>query len=416
MNAANSNDGVNTDSDGEADVPAIRLKGLTKRFGDVVAVDDLELDIREGEFFSLLGPSGCGKTTTLRMMAGFEEPDAGSILLRGDDVTDTPPNKRNVNLVFQHYELFPHMSVAENVAYGLKLRKVKEPELSQRVDEALAIVRVGELAERGAKELSGGQQQRVALARAIVNRPAVLLLDEPLSALDVKLRKQMQLELKAIQHELGTTFVYVTHDQEEALLMSDRIGVMEGGHLLQVASPREIYEHPSDAFVADFIGSLNVIDAIVSAAAEDGSAWATPDTSEDIVEGTRLAFSARGPRPGSRVRIAVRPERISVVAAALDDERAVPADIEPADTAMLGSVENVVYAGSLTRYIISAPGGASITCERTSDGSLRDIADGSSVWLSWPPDAAFVLPGDDERPGGGEPDLPVPAVRDPEEG
>jgi ABC-type Fe3+/spermidine/putrescine transport system ATPase subunit len=224
----NAETGAN-DTDEGTDMPAFQLIGLTKHFGEVVAVDALDLEIYEGEFFSLLGPSGCGKTTTLRMMAGFEEPDAGTILLRGSDVTDTPPNKRNVNLVFQHYELFPHMSVAENVAYGLKLRKVKEPELSQRVDEALAIVRVQELAGRGAKELSGGQQQRVALARAIVNRPAVLLLDEPLSALDVKLRKQMQLELKSIQHELGTTFVYVTHDQEEALLMSDRIGVMEGG-------------------------------------------------------------------------------------------------------------------------------------------------------------------------------------------
>ena len=245
-------------------LPAFSIAGVTRRFGSVTAVDDLWLDIREGEFFSLLGPSGCGKTTTLRMLAGFETPDEGTISLRGRDVTDTPPNRRDTNLVFQHYELFPHMTVFQNVAYGLRLRKVREPELTSRVREALRIVRAEELADRGARQLSGGQQQRVALARAIVNQPAVLLLDEPLSALDVKLRKQMQLELKAIQHQLGTTFVYVTHDQEEALLLSDRIGIMSGGRLLQVATPRELYDHPADGFVADFVGSLNVFDGRVA--------------------------------------------------------------------------------------------------------------------------------------------------------
>ena len=384
-----------TGRDAAGDVAAFRLSGITKRFGDVVAVNDLWLDIREGEFFSLLGPSGCGKTTTLRMMAGFEEPDEGTILLRDADVTFTPPNKRNVNLVFQHYELFPHMSVFENVAYGLKLRKVKDPELTQRVREALAIVRVEELEKRGAKELSGGQQQRVALARAVVNRPAVLLLDEPLSALDVKLRKQMQLELKSIQHELGTTFVYVTHDQEEALLMSDRIGVMEGGNLLQVASPREIYERPSDEFVADFIGSLNVVDAVVMATGDDSTALAVPDPPDGLADGTRVAFTADDAAPGSHVRVAIRPERISIIPAA-ESTGQVPDAIEATHSAVAGSVESVVYAGSLTRYIILGPGGTTITCERTSDGALRDLNNGAPIWLSWPPEAAFVLPGPDE--------------------
>src|SRR5438094_2527415 len=234
---------------------AIGLDGVSKRFGKHPAVDDVTLEIGEGEFFSLLGLSGCGKTTTLRMVAGFELPDAGRIVLKGSDVTEVPANRRPVNMVFQQYALFPHMSVYDNVAFGLKVKRVPRAEHRERVHEMLRVVALEGMERRRPRQLSGGQQQRVALARALVNRPAALLLDEPLGALDVKLRKQMQLELKRIQHELGTTFVYVTHDQEEALAMSDRIAVMNGGRVEQIGAPREIYEHPQTAFVADFIGS-----------------------------------------------------------------------------------------------------------------------------------------------------------------
>src|SRR5881392_1932102 len=239
---------------------AIGLDGVSKRFGKHPAVDDVTLEIGEGEFFSLLGPSGCGKTTTLRMVAGFELPDAGRIVLKGSDVTEVPANRRPVNMVFQQYALFPHMSIYDNVVFGLKVKRVNRSEHAGRIEEMLRVVELEGLEKRRPRQLSGGQQQRVALARALVNSPAALLLDEPLGALDVKLRKQMQLELKSIQSGVGTTFVYVTHDQEEALAMSDRIAVMNGGLVEQVGGPREIYEHPSTAFVADFIGSLNAFD------------------------------------------------------------------------------------------------------------------------------------------------------------
>src|SRR2546423_2710476 len=239
---------------------AIGLVGASKRFGTHAAVDDVTLEIAEGEFFSLLGPSGCGKTTTLRMVAGFELPDAGRIVLKGNDVTEGPANRRPVNMVFQQYALVPHMSVYDNVAFGLKVKRVPRGEHGERVQEMLRVVSLEGLDRRRARQLSGGQQQRVALARALVNRPAALLLDEPLGALDVKLRKQMQLELKRIQTTLGTTFVYVTHDQEEALAMSDRSAVMNRGCVEQTGDPREIYDRPRTAFVADFIGSLNAFD------------------------------------------------------------------------------------------------------------------------------------------------------------
>src|SRR5579871_4675944 len=236
---------------------AIAVEGVRKRFGRAEAVAGVDFEIREGEFFTMLGPSGCGKTTTLRMIAGFEQPDEGRILLRGEDVTYVPPNRRAVNMVFQHYALFPHMSIAENVRFGLKLKKVSRREQDERVAEILQVVGLEGLEKRKPAQLSGGQQQRVALARALVNRPAALLLDEPLGALDVKLRKQLQLELKRVQSELGTTFVYVTHDQEEALTMSDRIAVMNRARLEQIGEPSEIYERPRTRFVADFIGITN---------------------------------------------------------------------------------------------------------------------------------------------------------------
>jgi spermidine/putrescine transport system ATP-binding protein len=375
--------------------PAIvfSLQGVSRRFGHVVAVDDVWLDVREGEFFSLLGPSGCGKTTTLRILAGFEIPDAGRVLLRGQDVTTTPPERRDTNLVFQHYELFPHMTVAQNVGYGLRLRKVREPELGRRVTEALRIVRTEELADRSARHLSGGQMQRVALARALVNRPAVLLLDEPLSALDVKLRKQMQLELKQIQETVGTTFVYVTHDQEEALLLSDRIGVMHAGRLLQVATPRELYERPAEAFVADFVGSLNVLPGRV-AEVRDGVAVLQPLGIEAGPVTPRMTVAAPGTAgpmlaPGDVVRVAIRPERVAVAPMSAD-----PGVADPRATTLAGTVEQVVYLGAVTQLIVTTAGGPPVVVQQTSDDRSAGMTRGSRVILCWQPDAAFVLPDD----------------------
>src|SRR2546425_9892119 len=288
---------------------AIALEGVSKGFGKTRAVQDVTVAIAEGEFFSLLGPSGCGKTTTLRMIAGFEVPDAGRVLLQGQDVTSTLPSRRPVNMVFQQYALFPHMSIYDNVAFGLKVKRVPRGEHRDRVHELLRVVDLEGLENRRPRQLSGGQQQRVALARALVNRPAALLLDEPLGALDVKLRKHMQLELKRIQNELGTTFVYVTHDQEEALAMSDRIAVMNRGRVEQLGSPREIYDHPRTAFLADFIGSLNAIELTIDELVGDYSVARLGDDE-------RVVAPAAGRRPGDAGRVAVRPEHVKMGAAA----------------------------------------------------------------------------------------------------
>src|SRR5437588_1748004 len=282
-------------------VADIRLSNLRKRFDDVVAVDDLSLEIERGRFFALLGPSGCGKTTTLRMIGGFEEPTSGRIELGDRDVAALPPYKRDVNTVFQSYALFPHLSVFENVAFGLRRQKVRGQELQKRVHEALELVGLGMLAKRKPRQLSGGQQQRIALARALVNHPRVLLLDEPLGALDLKLRKQMQLELKRIQHEVGVTFVHVTHDQEEAMTMADAIAVMNSGRIEQLGSPRELYERPRTAFVAGFLGISNLLPGVVS-----GTGAVRLDGAGEI----RVAAAL--PSEGSRVRIGVRPEKLRV--------------------------------------------------------------------------------------------------------
>jgi spermidine/putrescine transport system ATP-binding protein len=279
----------------------IVLSGVTKAFGENVVVNDIDLNIREGEFFSMLGPSGCGKTTTLRMIAGFEVPTIGSVTLAGEDVTEVPPAKRNVNMVFQAYALFPHMTVQENVEFGLKIKKVKKDEVKSRAAEAIASVQLEGFELRKPAQLSGGQQQRVALARALVNRPAALLLDEPLGALDLKLRKEMQHELKAIQVRTGTTFVYVTHDQEEALTMSDRIAVMNNGIVEQCAGPREIYEHPTTAFVAGFIGTSNIVNMRIDRN-EGGKAIM------DLSEGQRIV--ANSSTTSGTLQITVRPEKI----------------------------------------------------------------------------------------------------------
>ena len=356
----------------------IRLDEVSKRFGSVVAVRETSFDIREGEFFSLLGPSGCGKTTTLRMIAGFEQPDEGRILLRGEDVTTVAPERRQVNMVFQQYALFPHMSVYDNVAYGLKLKKVPRHEQKERATEMLGVVRLEGLERRRPVQLSGGQQQRVALARALVNRPAALLLDEPLGALDVKLRKQMQLELKRIQADLGTTFVYVTHDQEEALAMSDRIGVMNDGVVEQIGSPTEIYERPRTSFVADFIGSLNALDFRVDEVA-DGVAIMR------LGEAQRIVAAAPTVRPGAQLRVAVRPERVRIE----------PADGRSPDggARLEGAIAEQVYLGGITHFYVDTDRVGRVVSHRLADDEVGRLEPGRRVVLTWEPEHAYVLAG-----------------------
>ena len=328
--------------------PALRIQGVRKSYGQVVAVGGVDLTVDEGEFFTLLGPSGSGKTTLLRLIAGFERPEAGTIELGGRDVTSMPPYLRDTNTVFQDYALFPHMSVAENIAYGLRVKGVGRQARDKRVDRALEMVRLSGLGRRRPNQLSGGQRQRVALARAVVNEPEVLLLDEPLGALDLKLRQEMQIELKQIQKEVGITFVYVTHDQEEALTMSDRIAVMTNGHIEQVGSPVEVYEQPATEFVAGFIGISNVL-------SRDG------------------------------VRFVVRPEKIRMLA-----------EGEPAPGGMAvesGQVEEVVYVGMSTRYVVRLDRGEQLVAVRQNMDAVGDARkfEGRPVRLAWTPDHTYVL-------------------------
>jgi spermidine/putrescine transport system ATP-binding protein len=353
---------------------AIKLVGVTKRFGNQVAVDDVSLEIQEGEFFSLLGPSGCGKTTTLRMLAGFEIPTEGQIMLGGEPVEDVPPYKRDVNMVFQSYALFEHLDVAENVAFGLKRRKVDKAEIARRVGEAIELVNLSERSDARTNELSGGQMQRVALARALVNRPKVLLLDEPLGALDLKLRRQMQVELKQIQREVGITFVYVTHDQEEALSMSDRIAVMNAGRVAQCGAPEDVYEHPSEEFVAGFIGISNLISGTV----EDGGLVR-------IANGLRL----RAPLPdgvgrGDVVNLSIRPEKIAI------DEEVDEASM----VSMQGTIEARVYLGVMTQITVGLGDGARLVALEQAWHRAR--ADerwepGMTVKIGWQPENCLVL-------------------------
>src|SRR4051794_36055066 len=323
-------------AEGGSNEPDIRLAGVRKEFGEVVAVDGVDVDIRRGEFFTMLGPSGSGKTTCLRMIAGFERPDAGRIELAGSDVTDLPPADRDVNTVFQDYALFPHMNVAENVGYGLKVRKVAKAERGERVEEALALVRLEGFGDRRPSQLSGGQRQRVALARALVNRPRVLLLDEPLGALDLKLRQQLQVELKRIQSEVGITFVYVTHDQDEALTMSDRIAVMDGGRVLQVGTPRDVYEEPESRFVAGFVGVSNLLELPVEAARE--GALTLKLGRSDAVTADHPGGSGKG-----TAIVTIRPERIAIH----------KGDASPAADAChaRGTVRESLYAGPTSRFV-----------------------------------------------------------------
>jgi spermidine/putrescine transport system ATP-binding protein len=363
---------------------AIGLEGVGKSFGKADAVRDVTLAIREGEFFSLLGPSGCGKTTTLRMIAGFETPDVGRIVLQGRDVTSVLPSRRPVNMVFQQYALFPHMSIHDNVAFGLKVKRVPRGEHEGRIREILRVVELEGLERRKPRQLSGGQQQRVALARALVNQPAALLLDEPLGALDVKLRKQMQLELKRIQHELGTTFVYVTHDQEEALSMSDRIAVMNRGQVEQIGGPREIYEHPRTAFVADFIGSLNALEFRVDEVVGGYAVMRVGERERVVVPVGSAA------RTGDSLKVAVRPERVQLGPAEASD-----------GSRLEGRVAEVVYLGMYTQFHVETRAGR-IVAHRLADELQSPPEPHSDVVLSWDADQTSVL-------GGAAPLEPVPA-------
>ena len=346
--------------DPAAAAPAVYVVGLRKRYGDVVALAGVELAVRSGEFFTLLGPSGSGKTTLLRLIAGFERPDDGRIELGGRDVTYVPPYARDVNTVFQDYALFPHMTVWQNIEYGLRVRHVKKPERREKVARALGMVRLPGLGNRKPAQLSGGQRQRVALARAIVNEPQVLLLDEPLGALDLKLRQEMQLELLRVQREVGITFIYVTHDQEEALTMSDRIAVLNRGRIEQIADPISVYERPQTAFVAGFIGVSNLIE-------RDGH------------------------------QITVRPEKITLV----EDGQPDP----PGTHAEPGRIQDVIYAGVLTRYIVDLDAGGELVVSRQNteapdaDHDGGRLARGGRVRLAWHPEQAFTIPsGPDQGP------------------
>jgi putative spermidine/putrescine transport system ATP-binding protein len=346
---------VHEDAPVTAGQPAVRLSGLRKHFGEVHAVDGVDLDIPPGEFFSMLGPSGSGKTTVLRMIAGFELPTAGTIELAGRDVSRLAPFQRDVNTVFQDYALFPHMTVRQNVEYGLRVRKVVRPERRRRADEALHTVRLDDFGARKPSQLSGGQRQRVALARALVNRPKVLLLDEPLGALDLKLRQAMQIELKQIQRDVGITFVFVTHDQDEALTMSDRIAVFSNGRIEQVGTPSEVYETPATEFVAGFVGTSNLLSG-------------------------RGAETVIG-RPGV---YSIRPEKIHI-----DGElsSAAPAG----HTSATGTVTDVVYAGATVRYAVALDAGGQLSVVRQNVGELPEFADGR-VRLSWRHDHCYRVP------------------------
>jgi spermidine/putrescine transport system ATP-binding protein len=344
---------------------AVRLSNVTKSFGEFVAVDDLTLDIQDGEFFSLLGPSGCGKTTTLRMIAGFEELTQGEISIAGEPVHGVPPYRRPVNTVFQSYAIFPHLNVFDNVAFGLRRSGVKGEELRQRVTEACAMVQLEGFEKRRPGMLSGGQQQRVALARALVNRPKVLLLDEPLGALDLKLRKEMQLELKSLQHEVGITFVYVTHDQEEALTMSDRIAVMNEGKVQQVADPATLYELPKNRFVANFIGQTNVFSGTVESASADRVTLRTRAGSS--IEA--VAPEGETVEAGSEAHAAVRPEKVRFGG---EGDNVVPVRIK-----------QVVYLGVSTQYIGELEGGGTLVLYQQNVHEGTGPREGDEVSVTW---------------------------------
>jgi spermidine/putrescine transport system ATP-binding protein len=347
--------------------PDVRLEGVTKRFDDVVAVDDLSLEIESGSFFALLGPSGCGKTTTLRMIGGFEQPTDGQIYLGEREVSGLPAYKRDVNTVFQSYALFPHLSVFENVAFGLRRRSVRGDMLRGRVEEMLKIVGLEGMGRRKPRQLSGGQQQRVALARALVNKPQVLLLDEPLGALDLKLRKQRQLELKAIQHDVGITFVHVTHDQEEAMTMADAIAVMNHGRIEQLGRPNELYERPQTSFVARFLGASNLLPGAV----DDAGAVR-------LRSGAVVRVADPLPPRGNPVAVGIRPEKLRLGGSAEANRLA-------------GTVKELSYVGVATQYVVDTPDGALAVYVQNFEPGARAVPPGTAVELSFGPESAFVV-------------------------
>jgi putrescine transport system ATP-binding protein len=359
--------------------PLVRFDAVTKRFGGVIAVDRLSLDIYEREFFALLGPSGCGKTTLLRLLAGFERADAGRVLLDGEDIDGVPPYRRPVNMMFQSYALFPHMTVQANIAFGLKQDRLSKAAIATRVAEMLALVRLEAFAHRKPHQLSGGQRQRVALARSLAKHPKVLLLDEPLAALDKKLREQTQFELMDLQARLGTTFVIVTHDQEEAMTMAHRIAVMDHGRVMQVATPIDLYELPSSRWVAEFIGDINIIEATVVSATDDVAVL-------ENSAGRRFSVAGGGATKDAHVFMAVRPEKIRI---------ALTPPLGGGLNHVAGRVVDIGYLGDMSIYKVGLDDGslmrASLANARR--GSERDIEHGQAVWLSWPPDAAVLLAG-----------------------
>lgn len=361
------------------ETPSIELRGVSKLFGEFRAVDNVSLRVRPGEFLTLLGPSGCGKTTTLRMIGGFDYPTSGELLIHGEEMSGRPPYRRPVNTVFQNYALFPHLSVGKNVAYGLEMAKVPRPERARRVSEALAMVRLPHVEKRKPSDLSGGQQQRVALARALVNRPEVLLLDEPLGALDLKLRKAMQLELKRLNREVGATFIYVTHDQEEALTMSDRIAVMSEGRILQLGSPDEIYERPRNRFVADFIGQTNFLDGRVTEVSTESARV------EIAGSGTIIGRVPGGSPPSGNVVVAVRPERIAFVDGGSVADHALENRLD-------GVIADAIYLGTHTQLAVALPGGQTVAVYHQNRGSGADMPRvGSAVTLAFSADNAAIL-------------------------
>lgn len=356
----------------------IELKNVSKRFGEYQALHATDLTICNGEFITLLGPSGCGKTTILRLISGLEKPDTGRIYINGRDVTNMPPEDRHLNMVFQSYALFPHMTVFENVAFGLRCKKVSKSEILRRVNEILKMVRLDQLAERKPDQLSGGQQQRVAIARAVVNEPIVLLLDEPLSALDYNLRKKMQLELKQLQQRLGITFIFVTHDQEEALSMSDRVAVMDEGRIEQLGTPNNIYEEPTNIFVAKFIGEINIFDTKI-ATVNNGKL-----TLE--IEGKKFELSnKRNFAAGDQVHVVVRPEDIEVWG---------ENEIEDTSDTLPGTVEHVIYKGSTVDLFVRLPGGQRILATEffNEDDEKLDYHRTEKVWINWVPGWEVILP------------------------
>jgi spermidine/putrescine transport system ATP-binding protein len=356
----------------------VKLENLSKHFGDVIAVDKVNLEIKAGEFVTLLGPSGCGKTTTMRMIAGLEMPTSGSISIEGQDVTFTPPEKRPVNMVFQAYALFPHMTIAENIAFGPMIKKWPKDEIERSVQDLLKLVRLEGFGPRRTHQLSGGQAQRVALARALINRPKVLLLDEPLGALDLKLRKAMQLELRDIHQRLGMTFVYVTHDQEEAMVMSDRVVLMNNGHIVQVGTPTEIYNHPSNEFASRFIGEANLLNGEIKALSPDGA-------KVEINGLTLLTPLKEGLSEGQKVIICIRPERISLFAREEDVPKNWP-------NILRGTVDSAIFLGPTARYQLRLAGDQMLLVDQPATNGQLGYQVNDSLYAGWEASSNIILP------------------------